>query len=221
MGMDLEFSRIVPYIPFMLQGIWVTLTFTILSLILGFIWGTLLTLMKISSYKLLSFFADGYTSIFRGTPLILQLTIIYFATPQLIQYDISPLFAGVLAFGLNSSAYISEIMRAGIMAVDKGQRDASLSLGVSYATMMRCIILPQAFKNILPALVNEMITLLKESALVSVIGVQELLRRANIVSANLYIYFEPLIFTALIYYIIVMALTVVARLVERRLRASD
>jgi ABC-type amino acid transport system permease subunit len=151
----------------------------------------------------------------------LQLTIIYFATPQLIQYDISPLFAGVLAFGLNSSAYISEIMRAGIMAVDKGQREASLSLGVSYLTMMRCIILPQAFKNILPALVNEMITLLKESALVSVIGVQELLRRANIVSANLYIYFEPLIFTALIYYIIVMALTVVARLVERRLRASD
>jgi His/Glu/Gln/Arg/opine family amino acid ABC transporter permease subunit len=219
--MDLEFSRIVPYIPFMLQGIWVTLTFTVLSLIFGFIWGTFLTLMKISAIKPLRFFADGYTSIFRGTPLILQLSLIYFATPQLIQYNISPLLAGVLAFGLNSAAYISEIMRAGIMAVDKGQREASLSLGVNYMTMMRHIILPQAFKNILPALVNEMITLLKESALVSIIGVQELLRRANIVSANLYIYFEPLIFTGLIYYILVMVLTVVARMVERRLRASD
>ncbi|MDQ0253284.1 polar amino acid transport system permease protein [Evansella vedderi] len=219
--MNIDFSRIEPYIPFMLEGIWVTLLFTLLSLIFGLIWGTCLTLMKISTIKPLRWFADFYTSIFRGTPLLLQLFIIYFSTPQLLQYDISPLMAGVLAFGLNSSAYISEIMRAGINAIDKGQREAAMSLGVNYSTMMLFVILPQAFKNILPALVNEMITLLKESSLVSVIGVQELLRRANIVTSQIYVTFEPLIFTGIIYYVIVMILAILARLLERRMRVSE
>lgn len=219
--MDLNFERIVPSIPYMLEGIKVTLQFTLLSAFFGFLWGTVLSLFKISNVKVLRWFGIAYTSIFRGTPLILQLTLVYFATPQLTGYQITALEAGVLAFSLNSAAYISETIRAGILAVDKGQREAALALGVPYRRMMLDIILPQALKNILPALVNESIALLKESALVSTIGAADVLRRATIVGAEKYIYFEPLIVAGIIYYVMVMALTFGARLLERRLRRSD
>jgi polar amino acid transport system permease protein len=155
--MNLDFSQIVPYIPFILEGIWVTLKFVIISIILGFILGTILALFKISRIKALNWFGDAYTSIFRGTPLILQLMLIYFAIPQLTGYNIEPFLASVLAFGLNSSAYVSEIIRAGIQAVDKGQTEAAQALGVPYPLMMKDLILPQALKNILPALMNEFI----------------------------------------------------------------
>ncbi|MFD2171570.1 amino acid ABC transporter permease [Tumebacillus lipolyticus] len=219
--MELNFDRIVPSIPYILEGIKVTLQYTLLSALLGFIWGTVLSLFKISSVKPLKWFGIAYTSIFRGTPLILQLTIVYFATPQLTGYQITALEAGVLAFSLNSAAYISETIRAGILAVDKGQREAAMALGVPYRRMMIDIILPQALKNILPALVNESIALLKESALVSTIGAADVLRRATIVGAEKYVYFEPLIVAGIIYYVLVMALTFGARLLERRLRRSD
>jgi His/Glu/Gln/Arg/opine family amino acid ABC transporter permease subunit len=219
--MNLDFSQIVPSIPYILGGILDTLTFTLLSAFFGFIWGTILSLFKISNVRPLQWFAVVYTSIFRGTPLILQLTLIYFSVPQLTGYDISPLASGVLAFGLNSAAYISETIRGGILAVDKGQREAAIALGVPYRRMMLDIIFPQALKNILPALVNESIALLKESALVSVIGVTDVLRRANIVAAEKFLYFEPLLFAGLIYYVMVMSLTWGARGFERRLRRSD
>lgn len=217
----LDFGKILPNMPFILGGIWVTLTFTLLSAFLGFLWGIVLSLFKISTIKPLSLFANGYTSIFRGTPLILQLTLVYFATPQLTGYNISALQAGVITFFLNSGAYISETIRAGIQAVDKGQKEAAESLGVPYKLMMGDIILPQALKNILPALVNESIALLKDSALVSVIGVEDLLRRATIVGAEKYIYFEPLIFVGLIYYLMVLSLTWGANVLERRLQSSS
>lgn len=219
--MNLDFSKIVSDIPYILQGLLVTFEFTILSAIIGFIWGTILALFKISNIKPLNAFAVAYTSIFRGTPLILQLALIYYATPQLTGYDIPALQAGVIAFSLNSGAYISETIRGGIMAVDKGQREAAMSLGVPYRRMMLDVILPQAVKNILPALVNESIALLKDSALVSTIGVTDVLRRANVVAAEKYIYFEPLLFAGLIYYVVIMAMTFVARQVEGRMRRSD
>ncbi|MBD2103452.1 amino acid ABC transporter permease [Leptolyngbya sp. FACHB-261] len=219
--MNLDFSRILPNIPYILAGIWVTLQFTFISAFLGFIWGTVLSLFKISSIKPLYWFGMAYTSVFRGTPLILQLTLVYFATPQLVGYNITPLQAGVIAFSLNSGAYISETIRAGILAVDKGQKEAAMSLGVPYRLTMKDIILPQAFKNILPALVNESIALLKDSALVSVIGVADLLRRANIVAAEKFIYFEPLLLVGVIYYLMVITLTLGANRLERRLRRSD
>jgi His/Glu/Gln/Arg/opine family amino acid ABC transporter permease subunit len=219
--MNLNPSLIVPSIPYILAGIWVTLRFTLLSAVFGFIWGTILSLFKISSFKPLKWFGEGYTSVFRGTPLILQLALVYFATPQLVGYNISPLQAGVITFTLNSAAYISETIRGGILAVDKGQREAAISLGVPYRPMMLDIILPQAFKNILPAMVNESIALLKDSALVSTIGAADLLRRAQIVGAEKFIYFEPLIFVGAIYYAMVMALTLAARSLERRMRLSD
>lgn len=219
--MNLDFSQIVPYIPFILEGIWVTLQFVIISIIFGFILGTLLALCKISKIKALNWFGDAYTSIFRGTPLILQLMIIYFAIPQLTGYDISPFLSAILAFGLNSSAYVSEIIRAGIQAVDKGQTEAAQALGVPYRLMMKDIILPQALKNILPALMNEFITLTKESAIVSTIGYLDLMRRAQVVGADIYRNFEPLIFVGVIYWLLVMVLTIIGKVVERRLKYSD
>ncbi len=218
---SLSFAKIAPSIPYIVEGILETLKFTAISAFLGFIWGTVLALFKISSNKALLWFATAYTSVFRGTPLLLQIALIYYATPQLTGYNISPLLAGVITFTLNSGAYISETIRAGILAVDKGQREAALSLGVPYKPMMTDIILPQALKNILPALVNESIALLKDSALVSTIGVADLLRRAQIVGAEKYIYFEPLLFAGIIYYLMVMSLTWGGYLLERRLQRSS
>lgn len=220
-GLDLDFGRIVPDIPFILVGIPITLIFTISSVFFGLIWGAALSLFKISNLKPLEWFAFIYTSVFRGTPLLLQLSLVYYATPQLTGYNITPYQAGVLTFTLNSGAYMSETIRAGIQAVDKGQREAAMSLGVPYPLMMWDIIMPQALRNILPALVNETIGLLKDSSLVSTIGVVEILRAAQIVGANKYIYFEPLIFAGVIYYVLVMALTYGAGALEKRLRRSE
>ncbi|MFD2627251.1 amino acid ABC transporter permease [Oceanobacillus kapialis] len=219
--MNLDFTQIVPYIPFILEGIGATLKFVSISIVMGFVLGTLLALCKITKIPVLKGFAVFYTSIFRGTPLILQLMIIYFAIPQLTGYDISAFLSAVLAFGLNSAAYISEIIRGGIQAVDRGQTEAAEALGVPYKPMMLNIILPQAFKNILPAMMNEFITLTKESALVSTIGYLDLMRRAQVVGSDIYRNFEPLIFVALIYWIMVYLLTFAGSLVERRLRQSD
>ncbi|WP_042220441.1 amino acid ABC transporter permease [Oceanobacillus manasiensis] len=219
--MNLDFSQIVPYIPFILEGIGATLKFVSISIVMGFVLGTLLALCKITKLPFLKGFAVFYTSMFRGTPLILQLMIIYFAVPQLTGYDITAFLSAVLAFGLNSAAYISEIIRGGIQAVDRGQTEAAEALGVPYKPMMLNIILPQAFKNILPAMMNEFITLTKESALVSTIGYLDLMRRAQVVGSDIYRSFEPLIFVALIYWVMVYLLTVAGSLVERRLRQSD
>ncbi|MCU9612398.1 amino acid ABC transporter permease [Caldibacillus lycopersici] len=219
--MNLDFSQIVPYIPFMLKGIGATLKFVSISILVGFILGTILALCKITNKPVLKWFAAAYTSIFRGTPLILQLMIIYFAIPQLTGYDIDGFLAAILAFGLNSAAYVSEIIRAGIMAVDHGQTEAAEALGIPYKPMMLNIILPQAIKNILPALMNEFITLTKESAIVSTIGYLDLMRRAQIVGADLYRNFEPLLVAGLIYWIMVVILTKIGSMVERRMRYSD
>lgn len=220
-GFSLDFSKVVPNIPFILQGVIVTLSFTLVSALIGFTWGTILSIFKISNFKPLRWFADFYTSVFRGTPLILQLAIIYFSTPQLIGYSIPAFQAGVITFSLNSAAYSSETIRGGIMAVDKGQREAAMSMGVAYSLMMWDIILPQAFKNILPALVNESIALLKDSSLVSTVGALDLMRRGQIVAAEKFIYFEPLLIVGLVYYVMVMGFTLLSRRLEKRMRKSD
>jgi len=216
----LGFQQIIPSIPFILGGVWVTLAFTFVSALLGFAWAIVLALCKISTLKPLRWLANAYTSIFRGTPLILQIALVYFATPQLTGYNIPAFQAGVIAFALNSGAYVSETLRAGIMAVDRGQREAAMSLGVPYSLMMKDIILPQALRNILPALANEAINLLKDSALVSTIGAADLLRRATIVGAEKYLYFEPLIVAGVVYYVLVMLLTIATSALEKRLQKS-
>ncbi|MEH7326708.1 amino acid ABC transporter permease [Priestia megaterium] len=219
--MNLDFSQIVPSMSYILKGIGVTIQIVLASAILGFVLGVILSLCKISRNKPLQWFADAYTSVFRGTPLVLQLLLIYFGLPQLLGFDIAPFPAAVAAFGLNSAAYISEIIRAGILAVDKGQREAALALGIPYRRMMGQIILPQALKNILPALMNEFITLTKESAIVTVIGALDIMRRAYIVGGEKFAYLEPLIFAGLIYYVMVMGLTLLGKAVERRMRKGD
>jgi len=220
-GLNIDFSVLKGYVPYILEGVGVTLLFTLVSAALGLVLGSILSLFKISNIKPLKWFATAYTSVFRGTPLLVQLTLIYYATPQLTGYDIPALLAAGLAFGLNSAAYLSETIRAGIMAVDKGQTEAAIALGVPYRKMMFRIILPQALKNILPALVNECVALVKESSLVSVIGVADLMRRADIVRANTFTSFEVLLLVAAIYYVLVLALTSVAHQLERRLRRGD
>ncbi|ABS23081.1 amino acid ABC transporter permease [Bacillus cytotoxicus] len=219
--MNLDFSAITPSIPYILKGLEVTLKIVAVSALIGFILGTLLALCKIARIRVLNVAADLYTSIFRGTPLVLQLMIIYFGVPQMIGYDIPAFLAAVIAFSLNSGAYMSEVIRAGIQAIDKGQTEAAIALGVPYGKMMRHIILPQALKNILPALVNEFATLTKESAVVTVIGATDLMRRAYIVGGETFKYLEPLLFVGLVYYILVIVLTVVGKAIEGRMKKSD
>lgn len=218
--MLLDFERIWPSVPYILGGVPITLAYTGVSLGLGFVWGALLALCKVSHISFFKWAAGFYTSVFRGTPLLLQLTLIYHATPQLTGYTISIWEAGILTFTLNSGAYVSEHIRAGINAVEKGQMDAALSLGISYPLIMKDIILPQAIRNSLPSLVNEAVDLVKESALISVIGGADILRRANVVASEKYLYFEPLLVAGFLYYILVMSLAFAAQRLEKKLKTT-
>lgn len=217
----LNFSILTPYVPMLTTAIKLTLQFTFLSTILGFIWGILLSLIKISRFKPFVWFGNIYTSFFRGTPLLVQLMIIYYATPQLTGMNITALQAGVFTFGLNSAAYISESIRGGIMSVDRGQWEAAMALGVPKTKMMFNIIFPQAVKNIMPSLVNESIALLKDSSMVSVIGVGDTMRWASLIQAKTFRAFEAFIVAALVYYALVMVLTAFGSYLERRARVSD
>ena len=219
--MNLDFTAVLPSFPYILKGVWVTLQIAFFAGIFGFVFGIILSLFKISHIKILNWFADLYTSIFRGTPLVLQLMIIYFGSPQVLGYQIEPIHAAILSFGLNSTAYISEIIRGGIQGVDKGQSEAAMALGVPYRPMMLNIVFPQALKNILPALMNEFITLTKESAIVTTIGVMDIMRRAYQVGSDQFRFIEPLILAGIVYYVLVMLLTLLGKAVERRMRKSD
>jgi arginine/lysine/histidine transport system permease protein len=219
--MNLDFTAVLPSFPYILKGVWVTLQIAFFAGIFGFVFGIILSLLKISNIKILNWIADLYTSIFRGTPLVLQLMIIYFGSPQVLGYQIEPINAAVLSFGLNSTAYISEIIRGGIQGVDKGQSEAAMALGVPYRPMMLNIVFPQALKNILPSLMNEFITLTKESAIVTTIGVMDIMRRAYQVGSDQFRFIEPLILAGIIYYVLVMLLTLLGKAVERRMRKSD
>jgi len=207
----------LPHLYFILKGVTVTLKYSVISVFLGLIIGTILACLKVIDVKILRFVAHAYTSIFRGTPLLIQLTIIYFGFPGLIGLKLSVFAAGVIAFSLNSGAYVSEIIRAGIESVDKGQIEAAKALGVSPILRMKDIILPQAFRSILPALVNELINLVKESCLISVIGEMDLMRRAQVVSAETYTFFTPMLTAAAAYYMMVLIISSFALLLEKRL----
>lgn len=205
-------------ITYIASGIGVTLLYTLSGIFFGLILGCLLSLCKISNNKLLKYSASVYVSIFRGTPLLVQLSLIYFALPSLTGIKISVFLAGILAFSLNSAAYISEIIRAGIQSVDKGQFEAAYTLNIPYTKMMKDIILPQALTNILPALVNELVNLLKETAIISIIGGADLMRRAQTVAAEQYSYFGPLLTAAACYYILVLSFSSLATILERKMK---
>lgn len=214
----MNFSVIEPYAPMFISGLSVTLEVTGAALVLAFALGFLIAVLKVLPCKPLRLVLDFYTSIFRGIPLIVLLFIAYFATPQLTGYKISMFAASVLTLGLNGSATVSETVRGGIEGVDRGQYDAARALGLPYHLMMWEIVIPQALRSVAPALVNEVITVLKSSSLVATIGLMDMMRAAQSVQALTYRAFEPFIAVAVIYYVIVMALVAVSKRLERRLR---
>lgn len=202
---------------YIVEGITITLEYTLISVFMGAIIGTLIAICRTSSLRALRYFAMAYISIFRGTPLLVQLSIVYFVLPM-IGIKITVFFAGIVAFSLNSAAYVAEIIRSGINSVDKGQVEAARALSIPRYYTMKDIILPQAFRNILPALVNEIVNLLKETALISVIGGMDIMRRSQIVSSETYDYFTPLFIAAICYYILVLAFSSLARFIENKMK---
>ncbi len=219
-----DYEKIAPWIPYLAGGIGVTLLIALVAALIGIFLGILLVVMH--NHKITGKIAVAYIDIIRGTPLLLQLSIIYLAIPQFLRelfsnglgwdtsFVLPALTAAFITFGLNSGAYISEIIRSGINSVDPGEIEAARALGINKFHIYKDIILPIAFKNSFPALMNEFITLIKETSVVSVIGVADLFRRQQIVSSQTFRYFEALIIIGIIYYVIVKIFSFVGRKIE-------
>lgn len=215
--MDLDFSVISQYKDFFITGTGYTILIAFITVLIGSFLGIFLSLAKLSKYKVLKFIASVYIECFRGTPILVQLYLVYFAAPTVIAIKFNPLTAGIITLSLNSAAYVAEIIRAGILAVDKGQMEAARSLGMPEWKAMYLIIIPQAIKNILPALANEFIVIIKESSIASVIGVNELMNKTDTIRGNTYRAFEPLIIAAGIYLVLTFTLSRVVAYFERRM----
>lgn len=221
----MDFSVLEGYSYYFISGTINTVIIAILTVLLGVIIGTFLALMKISKNKLLKFVASAYIELIRGTPLLVQIFIFFYLITlpdfKLFGLEMSRFIPGVIALSINSGAYVAEIIRAGIQAVDKGQMEAARSIGLTSGQAMRYIIIPQAIKNILPALGNEFVVVIKESSILSVIGIAELMRNTDIVKTAIFKPFEPLLVTAAIYFVLTFTLTRVLGVAERRMRTSD
>ena len=200
------------------QGIFTTLFYSILAAFFGIILGSLLAILRYTNNTLLVLIVKVYTSVIRGTPFLLQLFFIYFALPGLLKINIPIFIAGIAALSINSAAYVAEIVRGGIDSVDKGQVEAAKSLSIPYFPMMLDIILPQALKSILPSLINEVINLIKESAVIGVIGVADLMRRAQIIAAEKYDFVTPLCIAGIIYYLLICVIARFGIMVEKKLK---
>ena len=191
---------------------------SILSTFFGILVGGSLAILRYSKNKVLVIFIKFYISLIRGIPFLLQLFFIYFALPSILNLHISIFIAGILTMSMNSAAYVSEIFRGGIESVDKGQFEASESLSISYFRMMYDIILPQCLRSIFPSLINEITNLIKESAVIGVIGVGEIMRRSQIVAAEKYEFITPLCIAALLYYTIVYMVTFFGNFIEKKIQ---
>ena len=205
---------------YIFEGLFHTILIALLAVIIGIIIGIVIAIIRNNyevnkKFRVLNSISKIYVDIIRGTPVILQLMIIYYVIFKSVNINI--LIVGVIAFGINSGAYVSEIIRAGINSIDKGQMEAGLSLGLKYGEVMRLIILPQAIRNILPALGNEFITLLKETSVGAYIGIVELTKASDIIASRTYDYFFPLIIIAIIYLIMTLGLSKLVNVMERRL----
>ena len=212
----MDFELIQRALPILLMGAGVTIEITAFSVAIGFFIGLFVGIARISQFKILRIMAAVYADCIRGTPLLVQIFLIYFALPMAIGQRVEPFIAEVAACGINSGAYVSEIFRAGIQAIDVGQMEAGRSLGLTWWQTMRFIILPQAFKNILPPLGNEFIAMLKDSSLVSVIGFEELTRRGQLIIAQTYGSFEIWMTVAVLYLIMTMAISRIVAFLEKR-----
>lgn len=227
----IDFSKLLPWTNVFIQGTIVTIVLSLVTVVMGSILGLTAAMMKRSRYKILNVLADLYAQIIRGTPMLVQLLIWLYALPQIgIRLPEIPIFGniygsrefitGVAALSINSGAYISELLRGGLNSIDKGQMEAGLSLGLTRQQTMRKIIIPQAIKVILPGLGNEFITMIKESAIVSTVGIFDVTYSSNIVKAATYSTFEPLIVVALIYLFLTTVTTQLMAIMERKLNTD-
>lgn len=209
-----------------LEGLKNTLVIAVVGLAIGIVIGTIIAIVKVlPKYKRLPKILDNlcnfYVGMFRGTPVVVQLLVAYYVILPLIGIKMPGLQVCVLVFGLNSGAYVSEIMRGGIMSVDPGQMEAGRALGLSYRVAMLKIVVPQAIKNILPTLGNEFIALIKETSVVSFVGTADLYVAFNYIGTNSYEFMVPYLVMALIYIVLVMLIALLIKVMERRLRKSD
>ena len=225
-----DFSFLPDYLPYFTNGLICTLLISVLSVFAAVIPALALALMRLSKNKVLRGLSGAYIQLFRSTPLLVQLYIIYFGPFGVINLpsyklfgfiDTSMLIPGVVALALNSSAYVAEIMRAGILAVDKGQTEAARSLGLTQAQTMRYVVLPQAVKNIIPTLANELITMVKESSIIGYLGVQDLMWGTRATVGATFIPLAPYILAALVYFGINYPAGKAVEALERRMRRGD
>ncbi|MGI6091551.1 MAG: amino acid ABC transporter permease [Veillonellaceae bacterium] len=219
--MSFDFDLIVRSLPLLLMGAGITIQITAISVGIGLLIGMFIGIARLSSNIIIKSIAAIYVDFIRGTPLLVQIFIIYFALPLISGQRIDPFIAAITACGINSGAYVAEIFRAGIQSIDKGQMEAGRSLGMSWLQTMRFIILPQAFKRIIPPLGNEFIAMLKDSSLVSVIGFEELTRRGQLIIARTYGSFEIWMTVAVIYLVMTLTISRLVAYLERRYKIDD
>lgn len=210
---------IIKYWPLFLEGATTTVLLSFFSVIVGVGCGTLMALARLSSNKFLSKAAKVYIDIIRGTPLLVQLYLVYFGLATVL--DLNDFVSGVIAVSVNTTAYIAETIRSGIQSVDKGQMEAARSMGMPKRMAMSQIILPQAMKNILPAIGNEFATLIKETSIVSLIGIHDLMYSSDTVRGATFTVFIPLLMTAFLYFVMTTTIAFFMDKLERKLQASD
>ena len=203
----------------LLDGIGVTIKVSLLAAVMGLMIGFLIALCNLSKKKSLNIIGKVYTDVIRGTPSVTQLMIIYFVVFATVHWE--KWIIAAIAFSINSGAYVSEIIRAGILSIDKGQTEAGRSLGLSKSQTMMSIVVPQAVKNIFPAMCNEFITLIKETAIVGYVGLVDIQKAGDFIKSATYEAFMPLIATAIIYFVLIKLLTIGLGRVELKLRKSD
>ena len=216
----MKFEFLTTYWPFYIEGLKITIIYSIFAVIFGIILGVMLALMKLSKLKVFKAFAVSYINFVRGTPILVQIYIVYFGLFS-FGINLADSTAGIAALAINSGAYVAEIVGAGIEAVDRGQIEAARSLGMSHFATTRLLVIPQAIKNILPALCNEFIVTTKNTSMLSIIGIHDLMYNTDTIRGNTLLAFEPLIIAAIIYFTISYVLTKLIGMLERRLRASD
>ena len=203
----------------LISGVGVTIKVSLLAVMIGILIGMVIAMCNLSKHKLPKILGGIYTDIIRGTPSVTQLMLIYFVVFASIHWE--KWIIAAIAFGINSGAYVSEIIRAGILSVDHGQTEAGRSLGLSAFQTMSRIVIPQAVKNIFPALCNEFIVLIKETAIVGYVGLMDIQKAGDFIKSATYKPFMPLLGTAIIYYVLIKLLTLALRQVEKGLRKSD
>lgn len=214
------FDMTYEYRNFFISGLKFTLLLAVLGVFFGFVLGIAVSLLRMSKWRILRFIATAWVEFLRGTPMLVQLFLIHYGLTEL-GLEFTPIQSGAITLTINSSAYLAEIFRAGIQGVDRGQVEAARSLGMKQGMTMRYIVLPQALKNVLPAIGNEFITIIKESSIVSMIGVADLFFQAKTITTITYEGLTPYVIIALIYFIMTFTLSKLLGILERRLNTDD